>query len=122
MCPPLFSIDILNDMVNACDLSKPYLFADNGALLFVNISGKTYYLSIRIEMLTNIKWLSVNKLSLNTYTTKILIFDKSLLSVKINIGSNYAIKEFKSFKFLGLIEDNLLIFDFHVDYIKKKIH
>ena len=64
---------------------------------------------------------SVNKLSLNTYKTKILIFDKALLSVKINIGSNYAIKECKSFKFLGLIVDNLLKFDFHVDYIKKKI-
>ena len=32
--PLLFSIYI-NDIVNACNLSKPYLFADDGALLFV---------------------------------------------------------------------------------------
>ena len=50
-------------MVNACNLSNPYLFADDGALLFENICRKTY-LSIKIEMLTIIKWLSANKLSL----------------------------------------------------------
>ena len=117
--PILFSIYI-NDMVRACNLSNPYLFADDGALLFENICRKTY-LSIRIEMLTIIKWLSVNKLSLNIDKTKILIFDNVNFSVKINLGNNYNIKECKSFKYLGLIVDNLLKFDLHVDYIKKKI-
>ena len=41
-------------MVNACNLSDPYLFADDGALLFENICRKTY-LRIKIEMLTIIK-------------------------------------------------------------------
>ena len=59
--PLLFSIYI-NDLVNACNLSHPYLFADDGALLFENICRKTY-LSIRIEMMTILKWLNVNKLS-----------------------------------------------------------
>ena len=117
--PLLFSIYI-NDIVNACNLSKPYLFADDGALLFRNICRKTY-LSIRIEMLTIIKWLSVNKLSLNIDKTKILIFDNVQFSVKIKISDNYAIKECKSYKYLGLIVDNLLKLDLHVDYIKKKI-
>ena len=39
----------------------------------------------------------------------------------INLGSNHRNKECKSFKYLGLIIDNLLKFDLHVDYIKKKI-
>ena len=51
--PLLFSINI-NDMVNACNLSKPYLFADDGVLLFENICRKTY-LNIRIELLTMCK-------------------------------------------------------------------
>ena len=119
--PLLFSIYI-NDMVNACNLSKPYLFADDGALLFENICRKTY-LSIKIEMLTIIKWLSVNKLSLNVDKTKILIFDHANFSVKINIGlgNKYYIKECKSYKYLGLIVDNRLKFDLHVESIKKKI-
>ena len=117
--PLLFSIYI-NDLVNACNLSHPYLFADDGALLFENICGKTY-LSIRIEMMTILKWLNVNKLSLNVDKTKILIFDNANFSVKIKLSNNYAIKECKSFKYLELMIDNNLKFDIHVDYIKKKI-
>ena len=97
--PLLFSIYI-NDMVNACNLSNPYLFADDGALLFENICRKTY-LSIKIEMLTIIKWLSANKLSLNVDKTKLLILDNAKFSVKIKLNNNYAIKECKSFKYLG---------------------
>ena len=67
-------------MVYACNLSKPYLFVDDGALLFENICRKTN-LSIKIEMLTIIK-LNINKLSLNTDKTKILInLDNALFSV-----------------------------------------
>ena len=107
-------------MVDACNLSNPFLFADDGALLFENICRKTY-LSIKIEMLTIVKWLSVNKLSLNIDKTKILIFDNALFSVKINLGNNYYIKECKTYKYLWLMVDNLLKFDIHVDFIKKKI-
>ena len=114
----LFSIYI-NDMVNACNLSKPYLFADDGALLFENICRKTY-LNIIIELLTIIKWLCVNKLYLNKDKTKLLAFDNAPLSVRLNLGSNHKIKECKSFKYLRLIVYNLLKFDLHVDYIKKK--
>ena len=87
--PLLFSIYI-NDLVNACNLSHPYLFADDGALLFENICRKTY-LSIRIEMMTILKWLNVNKLSLNVDKTKILIFDNANFSVKIKLSNNYGL-------------------------------
>ena len=105
-------------MVNACNLYNPCLFADDGALLFGNLCRKTY-LSIKIKILTIIKWLSANKLSLNV--TKLLILDNAKFSVKIKLNNNYAIKECKSFKYLGLMVDNNLKFDIHVDYIKKKI-
>ena len=106
-------------MVNACNLSKRYLFADDGALLFENICRKTY-LYIRIELLTIIKWLCVNKPSLNTDKTKLLVFDNAPLSVRLNLGSNHKLKECKSFKYLGLIVDNLLKFNLLVDNSKKK--
>ena len=113
--PPLFSIYII-DIVNACNLSYPCLFADD-ALLFDNIYREKY-LSIRIETLTIIQWLSVNKVSLNVDKTNLLILDNS---VKIKLSNNHAIKECKSFKYLGLMVNNNLKFDIHVDYIKKKI-
>ena len=71
-------------------------------------------------MMTILKWLNVNKLSLNVEKTKILIFDNANFSVKIKLCNNYAIKECKSFKYLGLMIDNNLKFDIHVDYIKRK--
>ena len=117
--PLLFSIYI-NDLVNACNLSIPYLFADDAALLFKNICRKTY-LNIKIEMLTIIKWLVVNKLSLNILKTKILIFDNIKCLVKIDLGNDYVIDECKFYKYLGLIIDNLLKFDLHIDHITSKI-
>ena len=96
--------------------TNPYLFADDGALLFENICRKTY-LSIKIEMLTIIKWLSANKLSLNVDKTKLLILDNAKFSVKMKLNNNYAIKECKSFKYLGLMVDNNLKFDIHISML-----
>ena len=84
------------------------------------ICRKTY-LSIQIEMLTIIKWLAVNKLSLNIEKTKIIIFDNIKFAVKINLANGYSIEECKSIKYLGLIVDNLLKFDLHIEHIKSKI-
>ena len=72
-------------------------------------------------MLTIIKWLIVNKLSLNILKTKILIFDNIKCLVKIDLGNDYVIDECKFYKYLGLIVDNLLKFDLHIDHITSKI-
>jgi hypothetical protein len=69
----LFSIYI-NDITNACNLSKPYLFADDGALFFEDVDRK-HYINIKIELLTIVKWLNVNKLSLHGDKTKFMVFD-----------------------------------------------
>ena len=72
-------------------------------------------------MLTIIKWLSVNKLSLNIGKTSLLIFDNIQFLAKINLGNDYVIEEIKSVKYLGLIVDNLLKFDLHIDHIISKV-
>ena len=74
--PILFSIYI-NDITNACNLSKPFLFADDGALLFEDVDRK-HYINIKIELLTIIKWLNVNKLSLHGGKTKFMVFDNKV--------------------------------------------
>ncbi len=73
--PLLFSIYI-NDIVNACNLSIPYLFADDGALLFNSIC-RSNYLNIKIELMTLIKWFNVNKLTICIKKTKFIVFDKA---------------------------------------------
>ena len=117
--PLLFSIYI-NDIVNACNLSIPYLFADDGALFFDNIC-RSSYLSIKIELMTLIKWFNVNRLTICIKKTKFIVFDREVYSDSIDIGKDMTIDECKSVKYLGLILDNLLKFDLHIDHIKKKV-
>ena len=117
--PLLFSI-FINDLEKACNLSTPYLFADDGALFFSNICRSTY-LSMKIEMMTVIKWLDVNKLSLNIDKTQFIVFDHEEYRDFIDLGNGMTISECKSVKYLGLIVDNLLKFDLHIEHIKKKL-
>ena len=120
--PILFSIYI-NDVNYACNLSIPYLFADDGALFFED-SCRSSYINMKIELLTIIKWLSANKLSFNADKTEFMIFDASddieKIVVEVN-GVEFTIKECKTTKYLGLMVDNKLNFKSHIDYIKKKV-
>ncbi|MCP4437760.1 MAG: reverse transcriptase family protein, partial [Aureispira sp.] len=120
--PILFSIYI-NDIVYACNLSTPYLFADDGALFFENCCRKSF-INMKIELITIIKWLSANKLSFNVGKTEFMIFDTldqiDEIVIELN-NSNLSIKECKVTKYLGLMVDNKLDFKDHIEYIKKKI-
>ena len=49
------------------------------------------------------KWLAVNKLSLNIEKTNIMIFDNVDTCDTIHLGSNLVIKECKTIKYLGLM-------------------
>ena len=120
--PILFSIYI-NDIIFACNLSTPYLFADDGALFFEKTCRKTF-INMKIELITVFKWLSANKLSLNEKKTEFLIFDTVDQSNEITIGCSQVdltIKECKETKYLGLILDSKLNFKSHVDHVIKKV-
>ncbi len=121
--PILFSIYI-NDIIYACNLSIPYLFADDGALFFENSCRKTY-INMKIELITIFKWLSANKLAFNVGKTEFMLFDKldqiDEIEIELSNGTSFSIKECKETKYLGLMVDNKLDFKCHIEYIKKKI-
>ena len=120
--PILFSIYI-NDINFACNLSIPYLFADDGALLFEDCCRKSL-INMKIELLTIIKWLCVNRLSFNANKTEFIIFDNQdqIDQLSVNLSDTLVtINECKVTKYLGLMLDSKLSFKQHVDYIKKKI-
>ncbi len=71
--------------------------------------------------MTVMKWLNVNKLSLCIKKTKFIVFDREEYNDSIDLGNGMIIDECKSVKYLGLIVDNLLKFDLHIDHIKAKI-
>ena len=120
--PILFSIYI-NDINYACNLSVPYLFADDGALLFDDCCRRSM-INMKIELITIIKWLSCNKLSFNASKTEFMIFDgiDDTLELSVELSGTFIkISECKVTKYLGLMLDSKLTFKQHVDYIKQKI-
>ena len=120
--PILFSIYI-NDINYACNLSMPYLFADDGALLFEDCCRGSL-INMKIELITIIKWLSCNKLSFNSKKTEFMIFDNQDQSDQLSVeflDTCITINECKVTKYLGLILDSKLTFKHHVDHIKRKI-
>ena len=117
--PILFSIYI-NDLQNACKLSTPFLFADDGALLFRDICRKSY-MNMQIELLIINKWLDLNKLSLNVEKTEYMVFDQNLENEFILVNDNILIYECKVTKYLGLMIDHKLSFAEHIEYVKSKV-
>ena len=87
--PILFSIYI-NDINYACNLSVPYLFADDGALLFDDCCRRSM-INMKIELITIIKWLSCNKLSFNASKTEFMIFDgiDDTLELSVELSGTY---------------------------------
>ena len=117
--PILFTIYI-NDLQNACKLSLPFLFADDGALLFKDISRKSY-MNMQIELLIINKWLDANKLALNVEKTEYMVFDQHPETEFILVNEDILIYECKVTKYLGLMIDHKLSFGDHIDYVKNKV-
>ena len=79
---------------------------------------------MKIELLTILKWLNANKLSLNIEKTNFMVFDNLELIGEITISLNNQIISFsecKTVKYLGLMVDHKLTFSDHIEYIKKKV-
>ena len=123
--PILFSI-FINDIVNVCKESLPFLFADDGALYIDHVDRSTYA-NVKSEVKFIIYWLWANKLCLNPDKTKVMIFDNEMkldhITVKIDDNTTLTVKEEKirTKKYLGLVLDHKLKFFDHIDYVKKKI-
>lgn len=69
------------------------------------------------------EWLKVNKLKLNVSKTKLMIIGKdSNISTSLNITiDGTEVEKVNSFKYLGVIVDDQLKFNEHIDYLCKKI-
>ena len=69
------------------------------------------------------KWLQINKLSLNTQKTKLMVFHRKQKHIKrLNIVINDTkIDRVECFNFLGLTIDETLFWAHHVDIVIKKV-
>ena len=121
--PVLFCI-FINDLPFACKNCIPYLFADDGALYFNDITRGDYE-NIKQEIKSVFRWLQANGLALNHNKTKFIVFDsypdQDAILTRVALDLTLVICECKTQKYLGLIVDNKLTFYDHIEYIKKKV-
>ena len=79
---------------------------------------------MNIEVQKIIKWLRVNKLSLNLKKTHFMIFRKSRGRILIDtdlVIDGVKIEMVEKTKFLGIIIDQCFKFDAHVQFVKGKV-
>ena len=124
---PLLFIIYINDIVN-CSKLFSVLFADDAALVASDSKLKKVSKIINTEMKFVFQWLVANRLTLNLKKTKFMIFCnkrdektvKLLKKFRININ-NYCIGKVNNFKYLGVIMNNTLGWQDHIEYLCTKI-
>ena len=119
---PILFLLYINDLVNVCEHSMPFLFADD-TNLFTSGSNLLELATVVNDELKSISlWLKVNKLSLNVKKTHFMVFTskKQVPKIKICIDE-HSIAEEKSTKFLGIHIDNKLNWKKHIKHVESKV-
>ena len=120
---PLLFLIYINDLVNICKNTTPFLFADDTNLFKNGTDLNDIAISLNSQLNDISVWLKVNKLSLNVKKTHYMIFTKKRqtvdsLDIKIDgIGIDKVLHT----KFRGVFIDDKLNWKKHISYISGKI-
>ena len=123
---PLLFLLYINDLPNCISHCQPRMYADDTHLTFAsdNVDSINHFLN---QDLVNVKeWLNANKLTLNTSKTEFMLIGsrqrlmtvETVPSLTINGAS---IKQVSSTKSLGVLIDESLSWNAHIDKLSKKI-
>ena len=120
---PLLFLVYINDLKYVSDKLFSILYADDTNLL---IQGKDInkLISIMNEELHKIlKWLNINRLSLNINKTHFMVFksQKSNVNYDALYINNMIINKVEKTNFLGVIIDAKLNWTHHITYVKGKL-
>ena len=115
---PLLFLIYINDLPNICKKSKCLLYADDTALIFESSNASELQNSLNQELPAICQWLQENKLSLNTRKTVYQIYSNSNTPVHIEVKLNGdLIQTAEKVKYLGMIIDPHLKWDYHIDHL-----
>ena len=122
---PLLFLVYINDINNAVQNNQLKLFADD-TNLFIFDRDIVILERKANECLKNMAiWFNVNKLSLNIEKTCYALFcpkSRKVVDLSLNLViNNQKIKKVNSCKYLGVLIDDTLKWDEHINYIYKKI-
>ncbi len=119
---PLHFIIYIADMLTLGLLGKMLLYADDTALYYACDTAEELEQTMQSDAIALHKWLCSNVLTMNIGKTCYMTFGKARHLPDFNIKINdEPIKRVDTFKYLGLVLDDNLTFNQHIDHVKKKI-
>ena len=106
---PILFILYINDMCSVSTLLKPILFADDTNLFYSGKDIKELCSVVSIELDKLCKWFQVNKLSLNTSKTNVMVFTNKSCDDTYSVCMNgLNLSRVFVTKFLGMHMDSKL--------------
>ena len=102
------------------------MYADDTNVSNSIISCNEIEVNVIPNLISICDWLKTNKLSLNAIKTEFILMSSAynnrkfdnLLAIRVD---NKLVKRTRFTKYLGLIVDDTLKWDLHIDYISKKV-
>ena len=113
----------INDLSNASNLLKTFLFADDTSLFYSHKDPNQLILVTNCGLSKISEWLKVNKLSLNVAKTNYILFRprQKPISVSDTITvDNIPVQQAEGTKFLGVLLDQHLPWKYHIYHVTKK--
>ena len=120
---PLLFLIYINDLPNISDKLQFFLFADDTNIYFDSYDLKSIEKIVNEELKKLTLWLNVNRLALNVSKTNFVIFraNKPLYHNVTLIMNKKALEQKDHVKYLGVLVDEHLRWDYHINHVAKKI-
>ena len=119
---PLLFLIFINDMVQCSNILYFSQFADDSTVTFSSKNLNHALLTVESEFKIIINWLAANRLVINLDKTHLMLFTNKDRPQSISIQADgKTISEVSEIKFLGVILDNKLKWNAHINYITTKI-
>ena len=115
------------DLPSCVDVCKVMMYADDRVIFFSAPLISEIELQLNLQLINLSEKLSTNKLILNLKKTEFMVFGthqrlcrQDIDGAHITLGGE-SVKHCDAFKYLGVVLDNSLSFNLHIDYVKKKV-
>ena len=115
---PILFLLFINDIASLDISGKICLFADDTCFTWSSPDTTALHRTISSDLINIKTWCDSNYLCLNVSKTKVLSYKSTLLPFQLD---NTTIDVVDSVKFLGLVVDNYLKWDLHIDALAKKL-
>lgn len=120
---PILYLIYVNELPSISNLFSICLFADDTTIIFDNSNKKDLLRTCNEGMNLFFSWCCANRLSVNVAKTNVMLFSNTLKPSDVSevYMNNVKIQYASSVRFLGLIIDDKLKFNLHINNIAQKI-